>query len=104
MSKDKVGAKHQERKTGSMCGKTEQNSKPQLEKGKSWSLISRANLGGEDAHKDVEGVRGAAASLVEFGNRVREKRMRAGQLEVAEGGRLLKFQATHLFGSCRVQF
>ena len=42
----------------------------QLEKGKSWSLISRANLGGEDAHKDIGGVRGAAASLVEFGNRV----------------------------------
>ena len=69
MSKDKVGANHQERKTRSMCGKTEQNSKPQLEKGKSRGLISRANLGGEDSHKDIGGVRGAT-SLVEFGNRV----------------------------------
>ena len=57
MSKDKVGAKHQEGKTWSMCSKTEQNSKPQLEKGKSRGLISRANLGGEDSHKVVGGVK-----------------------------------------------
>ena len=64
MNKDKIVAEHQDRKTRSMCGKTEQNSKPQLEKGKSRGLISRPNLGGEDSHKDIEGVRGAAASLV----------------------------------------
>ena len=96
MNKDKIVAKHQERKTRSMCGKTLQNTKPKLEKGESRSLDSRSNLCGEDPHKDVRRVRGAGVVLAEFGNRLREMGKIVGQLKIAKGCRLLLLQATNL--------